>query len=1034
MYNSNSDDPRLMQNEFTNRATPDYTPLTKHQVQTTRRVVSFGTVLSIKGRLSAKHQRIASLIIVKARNRWRKLRMWTGIRCMLGRLHNYVTEKMTNDPSSPLYAQLTHTDKPAVQEQMLFDASDYKANRHMRTTGEVRRILTLTSEHRTEDDIYCAMIGLRSIRTIAEYPVRMQQYLAKYGTFQCYETNRTIVLQGREPEAFYFVLDGRVVVAVQDEVTGQVEVKCFLQRGHFFGELAIIKSSRRQSSVMTTCYTELLALSSDIFQQYFMVGGIKNFNDPDHKHFLGSLPFLTGWPLDLILGHTNNKKVTFGYFKRNSVMVKDSNFSDWLIIVKSGSLTVMKKLVKVQPKLTRKKDRSNSKSSRDCDILLEAVFRNCWADICRQIQPPPAALAAPSAAEGARRPRSCPASSTTTNTVNNQPSYRKILTPFGKHPDAQCENSSKHPKGGPSPRDPSQDVPTAEEQITFLDYLDSTHGTKKPHITSEADLNPQFVIVQILTKGSVFGLAQCLFTDQPSLSVVSNGADCILMDKKFFLSNCSNGMMRRLRQEVSIYAFSISEVGIGAVSVGEVAIGAVRVCEVNIGAVSVGAVSVGAVSVGEVGIGAVSVSEANTCIGAVSVGEVNNGAVSVGDVSVGAVNVGAVSVGEVNNGAVSVGVVSAAAVSAGAVSVDEVNIGVVSVGDVSVGDVSVGAVSVDDVSVGAVSVGAVSVGDVSVGVVSAGAVSAGAVSVGEVNIGVVSVGDVSVGDVSVGEVNIGAVSVGEVNIGAVSVGEVNIGAVSVGEVNIGAVSVGEVNIGAVSAGAVSVGEVNIGVVSVGEVNIGAVSVGDVSVGVVSVGDVSVGVVSVGDVSVGDVSVGDVRVGAVSVGAVSVDEVNNGAVSVGVVSAGAVSAGAVSVGEVNIGVVSVGDVSVGDVSVGEVNIGFFNIGAVSVGAVSVGEVNIGAVSAGAVSVGEVNIGVVSVGDVSVGEVNIGAVSVGEVNIGAVSVGEVNIGAVSVGEVNIGAVSVGEVNIGAVSVGEVNNGALSVGEVNIGAVCW
>ncbi|RUS79937.1 hypothetical protein EGW08_012281, partial [Elysia chlorotica] len=64
---------------------------------------------------------------------------------------------------------------------------------------------------------------------------------------------------------------------------------------------------------------------------------------------------------------------------------------------------------------------------------------------------------------------------------------------------------------------------------------------------------PQFVYVQTLTKGDVFGLAQCLFCDQPSLCVVSNGADCLILNKKFFLDHCSSDLIRRLRVEVSPY-------------------------------------------------------------------------------------------------------------------------------------------------------------------------------------------------------------------------------------------------------------------------------------------------------------------------------------------------------------------------------------------------------------------------------------------------------------------------------------------------
>ncbi|XP_055881246.1 uncharacterized protein LOC106077032 isoform X1 [Biomphalaria glabrata] len=558
MKRKGADDQPTTQNEQhrSTRKTTDSAPLVRNQIQGTRRVASLGSVLTMKGKLSAKHQRIALLINVK--KMWRKLGVWVMIRGVLSRLQKHVMEQMTTDPSNPLYAQFTLSKKgPEVDEhnRMLFDASYYKANRQMRTTQEVRRILTLPSDQRTDDDIYCAMIGLRGIRTIAEYPIRMQQYLAKFGTIQCFEPNKVIVLQGRIPEAFYFVLSGQVLVAVQDEITGQVKVKCHLHRGHFFGELAIIQCSRRQSSVMSTCYTELLSLSSDIFKEYFMVGGIKNMNDPDHNSFLRSLPFLQGWPTDLILGQTDNTKVTFGYFKRGSVLVKDSNFSDWLIIVKSGSLTVMKKLFKIKPDLSRRRLQAKSNRSANCDILLDAVSGDNWDSLPSINQ-----------WERSRSTSSAPMSTQRASNVSNDPlirssSFRHAIKSsrqrdsqysqiqvkkITKRHDVHEEAATKQSNEG----DSTQGVLNTGEQITFLDFLDSAYDAK-PASATTVDREPVFVVVQVLTKGSVFGLAQCLFTNQPSLSVVSNGADCILLNKKLYLKNCSSEVMRKLRIEVS---------------------------------------------------------------------------------------------------------------------------------------------------------------------------------------------------------------------------------------------------------------------------------------------------------------------------------------------------------------------------------------------------------------------------------------------------------------------------------------------------
>ncbi|KAK0051911.1 hypothetical protein Bpfe_018681, partial [Biomphalaria pfeifferi] len=49
----------------TTRKTTESAPLERNQIQGTRKIASLGSVLAMKGKLSAKHQRIALLINVK---------------------------------------------------------------------------------------------------------------------------------------------------------------------------------------------------------------------------------------------------------------------------------------------------------------------------------------------------------------------------------------------------------------------------------------------------------------------------------------------------------------------------------------------------------------------------------------------------------------------------------------------------------------------------------------------------------------------------------------------------------------------------------------------------------------------------------------------------------------------------------------------------------------------------------------------------------------------------------------------------------
>ena len=46
-----------------------------------------------------------------------------------------------------------------------------------------------------------------------------------------------------------------------------------------------------------------------------------------------------------------------------------------------------------------------------------------------------------------------------------------------------------------------------------------------------------------------------LYSDQPGFSLVSNGAEIILIDKKFYLENCPQRLLARLRREVRLLYF-----------------------------------------------------------------------------------------------------------------------------------------------------------------------------------------------------------------------------------------------------------------------------------------------------------------------------------------------------------------------------------------------------------------------------------------------------------------------------------------------
>nr|XP_009858722.2 uncharacterized protein LOC104265749 isoform X1 [Ciona intestinalis] len=92
-----------------------------------------------------------------------------------------------------------------------------------------------------------------------------------------------------------------------------------------------------------------------------------------------------------------------------------------------------------------------------------------------------------------------------------------------------------------------------EHVVEFTGKDDVFHLVSRT--TTEQEMNkvqlPPVVhlIVRKLTKGGSFALESILYTDQPQLSLVSNGAECLMLNKKLFLENSSEYCLDWLRQK-----------------------------------------------------------------------------------------------------------------------------------------------------------------------------------------------------------------------------------------------------------------------------------------------------------------------------------------------------------------------------------------------------------------------------------------------------------------------------------------------------
>ncbi|XP_033746454.1 uncharacterized protein LOC117331715 isoform X2 [Pecten maximus] len=522
----------------------------------------------------------------------------------------HAREKEHEDEVSPFIKGLHFHDYDAPPD-LLFDRSIFKANKSMRIPEETKKILCKISRDRTEREVYVAQIALRNIKAIADYPQNMQMKIAQVGQYERYEAKRIVLRQGHPASSYYFVLSGEAVVMVMDESRTYARPAFHINKGGDFGELSIIQGTKRNATIICKEPCEFLSIGKRDYKRIFMSGGTKSLGDPDQEKFLRSLSFLDGWPIEKL--KESPDKTKFLYFKRGDVLAQDSNYYDWIIVVKSGSVQILKKLKKVVPFEWKKKAKVvtyvSAKEKRD-NQEKRNVSRRILAELKIPLRNVDEEDDFVEEYPGKPRPFQHPPSPDNKNT-NNQVKEDDVTLPAIHH----SQNKENKPRNS-FPKIESQILPRLsekeaaevnnadenddedydEEAEDELDELptdismermnhiqnDDSRGKRRQSLfekekelmgfkehkrtiqedlaktkdmddLTEADLRPEFVEVQTLTKGHVFGLAGIILEPQPSFCVVSNGADIILIDKDFYIHHTSDVLKNKMRQELCPY-------------------------------------------------------------------------------------------------------------------------------------------------------------------------------------------------------------------------------------------------------------------------------------------------------------------------------------------------------------------------------------------------------------------------------------------------------------------------------------------------
>ncbi|XP_071495135.1 uncharacterized protein [Diadema antillarum] len=478
-----------------------------------------------------------------------------------------------------------------------FDRNYFKVKKEVGLTPEVKNILSTPSHSRSKEQLGTALIGLQTMKSFAEYPLHMQEKLVKVAWYEFIPPKRVIIRQGHYAENFYFVISGSVVVTIltTNADTGETTVRtaAVLRRGSSFGEIAILHHGRRTATVSSQGPVDLLAITREDFFDIFMRGQAPG-QEPEHISFLRQLNFMKYWPIEILLGHP--EMCLFHFYKRGQVIVRDSNKSDWIYVVKSGTCQVLMQLKAAKRHVTDKS--RNGNNSRMVANTLDYDARKGRRKTMSLPDIEPLKLAAPKKfLLGNNRPqltlqhmdiRSISESSTFLTrakglsesddeeseslsghltpgqviahvpTILPDIDLRKGATPSQQSfsPSTFREYNSKRPSRASS-RNHHKSKSVSPPNINYPEPADVRQRRASVPMDTRKDVSV-FIQVELLQPKDCFGLSSLdlelgFDTSQSSVSLVSRGAECIMIKKDFLVKHATSAVKRNIRSMVYPY-------------------------------------------------------------------------------------------------------------------------------------------------------------------------------------------------------------------------------------------------------------------------------------------------------------------------------------------------------------------------------------------------------------------------------------------------------------------------------------------------
>ncbi|ESP00016.1 hypothetical protein LOTGIDRAFT_230973 [Lottia gigantea] len=455
-----------------------------------------------------------------------------------------------------------------------FDKSYFKTNKEISLSAEVRKTLTTRPSARNPDMLKQVLLGLQSLHSLGEYPVKTQENICQVAWYQKVPSKKAIIRQGHISENFYFVLSGTAFVKkiVEDPGNGDPvsTTVAKLVKGQSFGEVGLIFNSKRTATVETATEMEMLVIEKSDFYQIFM--NMDNpEGEPSHISFLRQQPLMKYWPIDIL--REEPSACFLHYFKRGALVSENGKTSDWIYFIKSGTCEVIKSLRAVKPQVKKDKKadimlpeflagrsmpmidsgvRRSRRSTVDSEVF--DAMENYYSDVHNQVV----------SVKTLHLPN-----------INNNKQVQIMITSPRDQNEKEEENMAVFhlPVAKPTRLSGSAGVSRSKfdskysrvseshSQIPRPSSLKKTIRPKSTPAVLKSERSEEeniFVKVELLQAKDVFGANTLKFVDHeesniPSVSLVSKGAEIVMLSKRMFLKYADEQVRNHVQTKIRYY-------------------------------------------------------------------------------------------------------------------------------------------------------------------------------------------------------------------------------------------------------------------------------------------------------------------------------------------------------------------------------------------------------------------------------------------------------------------------------------------------